>query len=297
MKTKDSTFSRVVVPLDGTVEAEGAIPLATEIADRSGGSVRLVRVHTPPRIPATCHQVLGPRIGGELKRQQSEARRRDEAYLDDARDRPGYSPGADVSTELLRGPVGASLIEHIRHSDATFVVMSVPLSRAGRSELGEAEDTVVRGCTTPILLLRPEGRSARDDAQPIRRVLVPLDGTERSEAILEPAEALARLFGASVTLVQVVRKDDPDRSREDEARAYLDGLADGLRSRGVPCDRLVGRGSPVRAILDAATARNSDVVAMASRCRGPLTRMVLGSVSDQVLQRTSAAVLVVNQSG
>ena len=296
-------FSRIVVPLDGSTLAERAIPLAREMADRSDGSIRLVRVHVPPRIPATCHQVLGPRVGGELKRSREAARARDQQYLEEAR-KPageGEDEGPDVSTALLRGPEGHSVVDEVRRSDATLVVMSVPVpGRDEPDELGAPRDTVVRGCPTPVLIVRtgdvPPGAAP---AVP-EHVLVPLDGTRRSEAVLKHATAVARLFDAPMTLIRVMRhdgrveEDRHDGEGDRSAESYLEDLAEELRHRGVEVDTHVGQGDPVAAILEAARDRDTDLIAMASRCRGPLTRLVLGSVSDKVLRRTSASVLVVN---
>jgi nucleotide-binding universal stress UspA family protein len=289
--------SQIVVPLDGTDLSERAIPVARDIAERGGGSLRLVRVHIPPRIPATSHHVLGPRVGGQLKRERADALKREQRYLDQAAH--DAAPEADdhappVSAALLRGPVEHSVVDDVRRSDATLVVLSAPVpGRDVPDQVDRVTDKVVRQCPTPVLVVR--SRNGLDGLAPkgLRHILVPIDGSERSNSVLEPARELAGLFGASMTLLTVVPKES-QVGRATAARKQLKALADGLRREGVEADTRLEHGHPPTVILAVAGEHDTDVIAMASRCRGPLTRMVLGSVSDEVLRRAEASVLVVS---
>src|ERR671932_492509 len=105
-----------------------------------------------------------------------------------------------------------------------------------------------------------------------QRILVPLDGSELSEAGLPPAQALAQRLGASLSLVRaanvtatVMAATGPDsgmvapdlideviEDEESEARSYLTRVGDRLKAAGVQAAWEVVEGAPARAIVDTA---------------------------------------------
>ncbi len=142
----------------------------------------------------------------------------------------------------------------------------------------------------------------------MERILVPLDGSPLSEAVLPVAEALARAHDAEVVLLQVLPTAPPvglpeeaARARELEegvrqAEAYLTELADKARARGAARVRWTARSterSPAAAIVEAATESGADVIAMATHGRGGLGRLLLGSVAESVVRHARVPVLLV----
>jgi nucleotide-binding universal stress UspA family protein len=79
----------------------------------------------------------------------------------------------------------------------------------------------------------------------------------------------------------------------DEAASYLESIANRIRSMGheVQTTIIVDR-QPARAILDYARHEGLELIALSTRGRGGLSRMVLGSVADEVLRNTGVPVLV-----
>ncbi|MBI3328717.1 MAG: universal stress protein [Nitrospinae bacterium] len=63
--------------------------------------------------------------------------------------------------------------------------------------------------------------------------------------------------------------------------------------RGFKVEANVRYGEPVEGILDHVTSHHIDLIAMATHGRTGLKRLVLGSVAEQVLRRTSVPVLLV----
>ncbi|MBV9280986.1 MAG: universal stress protein, partial [Chloroflexi bacterium] len=81
----------------------------------------------------------------------------------------------------------------------------------------------------------------------MKRIVVVLDGTPETEAVLPEAVKRARATGAAVRLLQVLRPGlglhlSADREDEREANLYLETVAEGLRSHGVRVDCRVRRG-------------------------------------------------------
>lgn len=294
---------RILVPLDGSLLAEGALPVAAELSRRSGATVELVHVHVPIS-PDPIHVEGLPVIDEHMR---SLRRDHERAYLEQLRERLG--PAAAAATVLLDGPVAPTLAAHARAVSAWVIVLTTH-GRGGleRIWLGSVADGLARVSPVPLLLVRPEPAAGGGR---FGRILAPLDGSKASEAILEHAVRLARLEeGAEIVLFQVVRplgevvwlpegastaaapQDDlPGRQRQ--ARDYLDEaarpfLAAGLRVR----IRVEVAGSVAAAILAAAHGEACDLVALATHGRSGLARVALGSVADKVVRASRTPVLL-----
>ncbi len=139
-------------------------------------------------------------------------------------------------------------------------------------------------------------------------ILVPLDGSERAEAILPHVIDLARRYKATVLVLRVVDPDqiaerlaEPDApltekllaSLEEEARQYLLQVQTRLNEQGVVAQPVVARGAVVKAIARTATAREVDLVALASHGRTGLSRAFYGSVAAGVLHRVDRPLLLI----
>ena len=76
-------------------------------------------------------------------------------------------------------------------------------SGIGRLLYGSVADAMMRLAPVPVMLIPPfHGRDGATDRP--KRILVPLDGSPRSEAVLVPVADLAAQLGAELLLVNVV---------------------------------------------------------------------------------------------
>lgn len=138
-----------------------------------------------------------------------------------------------------------------------------------------------------------------------KRILVPLDGEERSEAIMPLVAAVARDGGATVRLLRVY--PIPERTEAahgrtveyvDQAMARLtaEGVDDLARSEaqleGVPVETVVRFGEPAEEIALEAEAFGADVIALAEPARGRLGRVFARSIPERVSRETSVPTLV-----
>jgi len=139
-----------------------------------------------------------------------------------------------------------------------------------------------------------------------RRILVPLDGSVRAEAILPHVEDLAQRFRAEVVLLLVVEPSTPrtvpQGTRLDidavneaaaEAERYLAELQARFQEQGVVARRLVEYGRVVETIQTVAEREAADLIAMASHGRSGLTQVFYGSVAAGVLQRIDRPLLLI----
>ena len=115
----------------------------------------------------------------------------------------------------------------------------------------------------------------------LQKILAPVDLSPASVVSVQFAGALARRFEAFVTLVHC--------SGSEETREKLQAL--GCRELGSqPFSTLVLPGDPAREIVEYAHSAHFGLIVMATHGYGPFRRLVLGSVTTQVLDRSDCPV-------
>jgi nucleotide-binding universal stress UspA family protein len=141
-----------------------------------------------------------------------------------------------------------------------------------------------------------------------RRVLVALDGSPSSEAVLRFLLEIAGPLDMTVVLLRVLEPIPPRAmesvshlvledltSRRRDAEEYLAPIAAALRAQGVDASWQVRRGRPAEEILAAAAESNVDLVAMATHGRTGLGRLLFGSVAEAVLRQAPVPVFMIRQ--
>jgi nucleotide-binding universal stress UspA family protein len=143
------------------------------------------------------------------------------------------------------------------------------------------------------------------------KILVPLDGSNRSELILVHVEELARRYGAKIILFRVVRLPQMDvysttnvdvyqsncKTIKEQAYTDLNILAGEFREKGIDTEAQVTTGPVVREIVDMAMAEDVDLIAMSSHGRTGLSRVFYGSVAAGVLHQIDRPILMIRSLG
>lgn len=293
------------MPLDGSPVAEQAIPIALAIAERSGSKVKLVLVHQP------LHPLLLMEPGQLYARTELAMQKADREYLRTQAGRLRERMGRALSSAVLKGPIALTLAGYVREIGADLVVMTTH-GRGGvrRAWLGSVADQLIRTVEVPVLLVRSEGKDSTAGSFNPVEMLVPLDGSPLAEAALQPAAALARLWDAEISLVQIVQPVilaiDPalplpsayDEQltimQRDAAQDYLRDIAERLREQGVKASGVAVLGGGTAAtLLELARPERVGLIAMATHGRGGVRRIVLGSVADKLVRAAAVPVLVV----
>ena len=138
-----------------------------------------------------------------------------------------------------------------------------------------------------------------------KRILVPLDGSSLAEAILPQVQELAKTLGAELFLVRAVAAHvfpgvDPTEQEVDvvqKAEAYVAEVAERLHDAGIPVHTAVRYGEAAEEILDHIGVNAVDLVAMSTHGRSGLSRLVLGSVAEQVVRHATVPVLLMRARG
>jgi len=143
-----------------------------------------------------------------------------------------------------------------------------------------------------------------------KKILVPLDGSETSEAVLAHASALAQCTGAEVVLLRIVTQPVYESSFGDtvliptapppaesgtrgHAEGYLQRIAFDYFPANIKVTYEVSAGPVAETIMDFASAVGADLIAMSTHGRSGLARMVIGSVADEIVRRARLPVLLV----
>jgi nucleotide-binding universal stress UspA family protein len=141
-----------------------------------------------------------------------------------------------------------------------------------------------------------------------QHVLIPTDGSERSNAAAAHAVELAKTLGAKVTAIAVsdpfpfiaaepaVLTDVPEQYEADAEAAGQDRLGtvqEAAQAAGVPYQGVhVFHDHPFEAIIDEADKQGCDLIVMASHGRRGISALVLGSETNKVLTHSTIPTLV-----
>jgi len=138
----------------------------------------------------------------------------------------------------------------------------------------------------------------------LKRIAVPLDGSELAERALAPSLALAMAISAKLFIIRVAiplsLNLDPkfyqrsNELRQDEAQRYLHSINSRLTSSqaNIETQLLVGRAA--RSIINFAQEKEIDLIVMSSHGRSGVNRWIYGSVADKVLHNAPCAKVIIH---
>jgi nucleotide-binding universal stress UspA family protein len=279
------------------------LPLAVHLAERRGIPLTLVHVlDVPPDLASFMR--AGSGVDALLEIERGTHR-----YLEQVAE--GIA-GVPVETAVLHGQPAAQLVEYLDTLEQPLVVMSSH-GRSGfrRMALGSVTAQVVRAAHAPVMLVRvAEDGAGVEVPGRIRRVLVPLDGSDFSEHALRATYELVTSKDVAIHLLRVPEVAAYPATMygaasyetietymdavQTEAERYLTGIADELkREHEGEVTWEVRQGAPAIAILEAAREFNADLIAMASHGRTGFRRFLMGSVAEEVLRDAHLPVLIV----
>ena len=317
-------YDTILVPLDGSPFAEQVLPLAANVARRSGMTLELVKVHRTHPVGYAQDTMLAALDVAERGRALSAD------YLRRTAEQLAGSTGMRVCKRLLDdpSPTPEAICAEAERVNAAMIAMTTH-GRTGllRAVRGSVADGVLKHARIPVLLWRPAadapGDATADAATLPAHVLVALDGSTWAELVLPAATALASVLEARVTLLQVVARvrmvipeavpvpaaipftgggsvvpmvDRAATQRAVErAHAGLAHVVDRVRTEHPELEVsgiVVVEDVASEAILRLARDIGADVVAMTTHGRGA-SRLVVGSTVDHVLAGRNGATLLV----
>lgn len=294
-------YKRILIPLDGSELAEVALPYATYLAGKLGSETTLILVNEPGDSQYhRMHQFY-------IERMVDITKNSIERYPD----RPGKK-AVKVNSAILEGHPAEHIVDYAEARNIDLIVMATHgKSGIRRWVLGSVADKVMSATNRPVMLIRGEG--ARPDAHKrglLNKMLVPLDASKESEAVLPYVKEVASKLKAKVVLLHVVppastvyaipgatmqfpyTQADVEMSKM-QAEDYLNGVGSEVKSKGISVVPEVRIGSAAGEIIDAADDIDADITVMSSHGISGIGRWAFGSTVDKVLRAGTTPLLLV----
>jgi nucleotide-binding universal stress UspA family protein len=136
-----------------------------------------------------------------------------------------------------------------------------------------------------------------------REILVPTDGSEAAEAVVDHAVDIAATYGARLHALYVVDTslhsslevgiERVVEALRAEGREAVERVADQARMTGVDVETHVVTGRPQRTILEVAADVDADLIVIGTHGRQGIRRYLLGSVTERIVRTADVPVLTV----
>jgi nucleotide-binding universal stress UspA family protein len=293
-------YNRILVPLDGSKNAEFVLPYVTEFALKFGSRIVLTHVSYTEISINVCKAYLEEVAKGMVFKIKN-------ALLKNK---------CEIVTRVLLGNPASELLYCADEMECDLIAI---LNRGETNEntwqLGNVAGKILRASTIPVMLIRkPSDGQASNEGNLIKKILLPLDGSRLGEAAIPAASEISNKMDAEVVLFQVVLPygsiktpgagvangtdfvygstvfENPGNLRVME---YLNSVSNTMIAAGIKVTTATGLGSPAEQIIDYAEANSIDLITMSTHGRSGVGRWVFGSVTDKVLHAGNTPILVI----
>lgn len=270
----------IVVPLDGSKNAENAVPFAALAARLYGAPVRFLHVADPEIIDTT--------------KDFSAAREAFSSHAKALAERYGID---QYRADVAEGPPAAAILRYALESEARMIVLASH-GRGGfhATFIGSVADKVVRGARRPILVVPGVGSPTLPDQRP---VLVALDGSPEAEKGLKLARDLAAQMNAPLALVRAYSIPPPvgiefSYYSPEVLTSFQQATEDYLKQVALPGEQAYAvQASASIGIEETANQVDAGLVVMTTRGKGLAERLTLGSTTDRVMHNLRRPLLLV----
>jgi nucleotide-binding universal stress UspA family protein len=191
---------RLLVCLDLSALSEACLPYAISLAKTFGSSITLLHVMQPP------HESSGPRTTNALDWEV--ARQAATAYLERVQSDAAHASGRQVDRRLEQGRPAERIVALAHDLNADLTVLGSH-GEGGRTawNLGSTAAQVLAVAKGSVFVAR--STSCSPSVVSLKRILVPLDGSQRTESVLPTAVRIAKANGAELLLVHIVSSTVP----------------------------------------------------------------------------------------
>lgn len=298
-------YERILVPLDSSKLADVVLPYAEELAGAFNSEVNLLYVCEPKE---EQYQWVHEFYLGKIA----------ELVKSHIRDNYPRKKGAriQVKSVVLLGKPSEAISDYANNNDIGLIVIG-SRGRFGimRRLMGQIADKVFQTTKMPLLLttttkLRPELRPR----QLLNRILLPLDGSESSEANMPYVRELTKKLKAEVTLLQVIAPgqhvhtvgglnyvrftEQEIESMKESAKEYLERVGVELARTGAIVQYEVRVGDDTaKEIISIADEIGARLIVITSRRSAGIGRRITGSKTQKILQATNIPVLLLRTRG
>lgn len=294
-------FEHLVVPLDGSPLAECVLPHAVALAQAFGSRVTLLQALE--RVPAAGRGRSIDPLGWHIGKIEAGA------YLDGLAARL-KGLGLQTESAVLEGQAAEQTIEFARGHDVSLIVLSSHgLSGLSGWNISSVVQKIILRAYVPVLIVRAYHPSSGDlGSFRYRRLLVPLDGSQRAECVLPLATTLARSHESQLLLAHLVSKPEIPRRAPltqeeielvdritERNRLQVGRYLEQLRSRlsGDVETHLLVSDDAAAALHDLAEAEKADLVVLGAHGYSGRKKWPYGSVALSFIVYGTTPLLIV----
>lgn len=269
---------KVLVALDGSKRSEHSLEWVKSLT--GGTEVTLLRVVEPV-------YALDIYAGTLIQQLQQDAER----YLEKLADE--FSPRA--KTIVRFGPAAALILDAADEIGAELIAVTTHGgSKVTRRVFGGTTEQLIHGSNIPLLVV-PSWTDAPASAK-VRKVLVPLDGSEISEMVLPLAWEIGQRHEAVVLLTHVITGGPQAEKRYAELEGHFRGLIQDLDRSWITANLVIKSGEVPGTILDVVKDKGADLIVMSAHGYGAMKRMLTGSVASKLIRETPVPVIVLKHA-
>lgn len=281
-------YEKIVVPLDGSENSESSLSYAEGLARLFGSELDFIGVGSDQERPFEhlFHKHI-ENVAREFK------------------DR-----GLNSRAVFTYGHPADEILKYSNEVNPSLIVMATH-GRSGFAEwtVGGVAEKVLLHAPMPVLLIPRKHPGARQAAPAkFERILLPLAGSSPGPTALPWAKELAKRAKAKIFLLHVLLSTSNvvgvlnyalgfERQLiavlRQQAQEYVDNIAEELTREGIEFQRDLVTGIPSDAILEFASRNAINLIAMSTRGRVGASRIILGSVTHQIVHTTEIPVLAV----
>ena len=211
-------FKVILVPIDRSPQSEVSLERAVSLARSFDSHLILLNVIDIAGWTSST-TVVNPL---DWQIQQADAMQ----YL---KERTGQlqALGLDAEWQMLQGDAAAQIVDFIKEHAVDLTVLSATGQNTDQEwNIGSVAYKLIQRARVSLLLVRNAELSDEGREQRYRRILLPLDGSQRAECVLPVAAMLSRRQGGHYMLAHVVRR--PEMPRRTPPTAEETSLADAL---------------------------------------------------------------------
>ncbi len=275
-------YRHLMVGLPRTDADAGLIRYAAMVARLgTAGAVRFVHV-----LPSSASPLATPDHDRVLAELQAEVR----PHF------TGVPETAQVSYDVLQGPLMDRLLEHVAEKEVDLLLLGHRRSHPGRWAIARRL-AMKAPCSVWMV---PE-----DSPPALLRILVPIDFSEPAADSMRVATSMARLSGHAECLALHVYFNEAVATYEgydqvlrgEEAQAYRQFIAP-INCQGVQVTPLFEEGVNVAHVIGRVADRHGvDLIVLATRGRSRSAAILLGSVTEEMIIETGVPLLAVKHFG
>lgn len=296
-------YKKVLIPVDMSDFGEQVLPVVKAVIPADKAELTLVYCIEPHKYVyggATDDQRVIDSVVSDIQPRASD-------YLYKLK-KELQSDGYTVATRIGQGDAAEFIVDAAQEQGVELIAMTTH-GRTGviREALGSVADRVMRTAVQPVLLVR--NKNAAADKHPIRRILVPLDGSQLSEEALAHAKEITKKTGASIHLLHVLQpmqdwaqqlQYGADRPFETMAepypvdpKIYLERIRQNLEAAQHSVTTKLYTGIVGDEILNAAQSEEADLIVMGSHGYGSHKRWVYGSIANRVVHEAPCPLIMI----